>query len=399
MRLAIIKRVGKSGKPRYQVRIPTTDPLTGRRRNVTVGTYPTKREAEHEERSAVIQRDAGSLILPDKVTIAELLIPWIDIKANTITSNSLADYRSNFKRHILPAFGTMKVQQVAPARVQAQYAAWKEAGMSASMIRRCHMRLSQLLGYAVRMGIVLQNPCDAVTPPRVERPKFDYWRSDEVRRFLEAAEGDWLAPLWHLLIFEGMRRGEALGLRWSDLNWTTDENGEHVTAHIVQTVTTDKAGKGGAIIQPRTKTKAGARSVRLTSDTIAALNSHRRTWAAKKLKSSRWQDTDLVICTVDGGPINPTNVTRSFAAILKGVNGASEGSAKLRRIKVHELRHTSATLMLLANVPAKVVSERLGHASIAITLDLYSHVLPDMQDRAASEISRVIAYSKPATVA
>lgn len=195
-----------------------------------------------------------------------------------------------------------------------------------------------------------------------------------------------------------MRRGEALGLRWSDLNW------ERGTAHISQTVSPDKRGAKrdarGALIAPesmagepsrvliqnRTKTNAGARAVRLTSETIAALKEHRSRQLERRLASSEWHDHDLIVCTSKGTPINPNNVSRSFERLMI--------FAGMPRIRVHDLRHTAATLLLLSGVPAKIVSERLGHASIAITLDLYSHVLPDMQDQAADAMSALISKAR-----
>ncbi|HCG29181.1 MAG TPA: site-specific integrase, partial [Chloroflexi bacterium] len=161
------------------------------------------------------------------------------------------------------------------------------------------------------------------------------------------------------------------------------------TAHIVQTVTANKNDRGRALIQQRTKTASGARSVRLTAETIAALQWHRKRQAEQRLRAVDWQDNDLIVTTANGTPIAPGgNVQRSFDAIVK--------RAGLRRIRVHDLRHTHATLLLLAGVPAKVVSERLGHASIGITLDTYSHVLPAMQDEAADAFSRILSIGRTA---
>ncbi|CAN0422643.1 unnamed protein product, partial [Phaeothamnion confervicola] len=187
---------------------------------------------------------------------------------------------------------------------------------------------------------------------------------------------DDLSPLWHLLVLEGMRRGEALGLRWSDVNW------ERGTAHLSQTVIPDKSNKGAAIIRQGTKTNAGSRTVRLTAETLTALKAHKKRQAETRLKAATWEDNDLIVCTSLGTPINPNNVSRSFERLVT--------LAGVPRIRVHDLRHTSATMLLRAGVPAKIVSERLGHASVGITMDLYSHVTPDMQDGAAEAISNIL---------
>jgi integrase len=160
------------------------------------------------------------------------------------------------------------------------------------------------------------------------------------------------------------------------LNW------ERGTAHIVQTVAADKSNRGAAFIQDRAKTKAASRTVRLTAETLAVLREHLIAQNQRRSQSDTWHDNDLIVCTSYGTPVNPNNVSRSFQALVR--------ASGVRRIRVHDLRHTHASLLLRAGVSAKVVSERLGHASIAITLDTYSHVLPDMQDAAADAMSAIV---------
>lgn len=390
--MAIIKRLDKNGKARYMVRVESTDPLTGKRRRVTVGTYGTKRDAELEEAKAITNRERGTLLDRDTVTVAELMASWLETKRGEISPNSQRDYAIIVERHILPALGTIRVQKLTASRLQAQYTAWAAAGMSARMIRGCHMRLSQALNQAVRFGVVASNACDSVSPPKLGRSKADTWSPDEAALFLRTAQDmpvlnrggdtgrrrvDELHPLWHLLLLEGMRRGEGLGLRWRDVDL------DRGTAHIVQTVAPNKADKGKAIIQSRTKTHAGARTVRLTATTLRALTEYRKAQLERRLAAPDWQDHDFIICTSKGTPINPGNVARNFNAIVQ--------QAGLRRIRPHDLRHTAATLLLLAGTPAKIVSERLGHASVGITLDLYSHATPDMQADAASVMDRILA--------
>lgn len=374
--MSIERRVYPDGKPRYFVRIERHDAATGERTRIPVGTFRTKKEAEAAESKALTERDGGTLLKSDKTTVAELLDRWLADKAATVTSNTVADYRQVIDKHIKPALGRFPIRKMTPADLQDQYAMWSKTGLSPRMIRGAHMRLSQAFDHAVRLKMLLHNPVKDVTAPKLPRAGFDHWDTDEARRFLEAAQGDTYAPLWDVLLREGVRRGEALGLRWRDIQWETG------TAHIVQTVAVDKNGKSGPIIQARTKTKAGARSVRLTAGTLAALRAHkdRRAWSENE--AIKPTPEGLIFCTRDGKPINPNNIIRNFTAIVK--------AAGLRRIKVHELRHTAATLMLLAGIPAKVVSERLGHASISITLDTYSHVLPSMQDDAAAAMDRLL---------
>lgn len=381
--MAIEKRMDHAGKPAYRVRIATRHPATGARQNTTVGTFRTKREAERAERDALTHKERGTLLDPAKTTVAELFDTWLGTKAGNVSGNSLRDYEIAIRLHLKPSIGTVPVQGLTPERVQVAYSAWQAAGMSARMVHRCHIVLSQALALAVRYRLVAYNVAAEVSKPSVGRGKPDVWNTDEARRFLDASRMDSLHPLWHLLLLEGLRRGEALGARWSDVNW------ERGTVHISQSVAPDKSNKGAAMIQERTKTATAARTVRLTADTLEALREHRTRWLERKLAAATWTEHDLIVCTGRGTPINPNNVSRSFAALVE--------RGGVRRIRVHDLRHTSATLLLLAGTPAKVVSERLGHASIGITLDLYSHVLPSMQDDAALAISRILGNARTGT--
>lgn len=375
--MSIIARKDKQNKPRYIVRINTRDPETGKRVWHNVGTYRTKKEAAAEERKAIEQRNRGTLLDPAKTTIEELLDSWLSTKAGDVTPQTLKGYEITVRRYLKPALGSNRVQALTPARLQAQYAMWTEGGMSARNLRGCHMRLSQALAQAVRFRLVQTNVCDVVSPPKLKTSRPEVWDTDEAMTFLDKTKSDAMSPLWHFLLLEGMRRGEGLGLRWKDINW------ERGTAHIIQTVAADISSRGEPIILARTKTAAGARTVKLSSATLALLKDHRKAWAERKIAAETWADHDLIVCTSKGTPINPNNVTRSFDLIVK--------RAGVRRITPHGLRHTHATMLLKQGVPAKIVSERLGHASVGITLDRYSHLVGDMQDTAADAIDRIMA--------
>jgi integrase len=376
--MAIEKRTSKDSKPAYRVRIASVNPSTGKRQNRTIGTYRTKKEAEKAERDALVQQERGTLVDPKKTTVAELLDTWLTTKAGAVTPNSYKDYEITIRRHVKPALGTVKAQALNPAQLQAQFTHWRDAGLQPRTMARCHSVLNQALAQALDWGIVSRNVCMMVKKPTIAKRPATVWSKAEWRAFLKVARTDALAPMWFFLAVEGMRRGEALGLRWSDVNW------ERGTVHIAQSVVPDRNAKGKAVIQPRAKTAAGSRTVRLTPETLAVLESHRdRQRFIRLAAGGAWQDHDLIICTSIGTPINPNNVTRSYnrLIILAGVP----------RIRVHDMRHTAATLLLRDGNHAKLVSERLGHANIGITLDTYSHVLPDMQDVAAEAMSRMLA--------
>ncbi len=320
--MAIEKRIDKNGKPRYRVRIATHDPLTGKRRNVTIETCRTRKEAEEVERKALTERDRGTVLDPSKTTVAELLDTWFATKVTEVSAQNAAGYEITIRVHLKPAFGSITVQRLTAARVQAQYGQWREAGMGERTMQTCHLRLSQALDQAVRFQLVASNVCKQVTPPRSTAGRPDVWGSEEANRFLQMAKDDPLSPLWHLLLLEGMRRGEALGLRWADISW------DRGTAHISQSVRAGVA-RGEAVIQPRTKTAVGARTVKLTSRTLAVLKHHRATQAERRLAAADWVDHDLILTTGKGTPINPGNVRKHFEALVT--------RAGVRRITPHGL--------------------------------------------------------------
>lgn len=383
--MAILKRVSKAtGKVSWQVMVDKPNAITGGRNRVTVGTYRLKKEAEKAERDALANLERGAFVDPTKVTVAGLLDKWLASKAGVISPNSHSDYEIAIRRHLKPTLGAIRVQALTADVVQAAYATWRtgERPMGARMVARCHSILSQALDQAVKRHSVTANVLAAVERPKIARTAPNVWSPVQTAQFLEQAKDDSLHPLWHLLALEGMRRGEALGLRWKDVDL------EKGTAHLVQTAVPDKSDRGKTILQARTKTNAGARTVRLTGQTLAALNEHRKVQLTRRLVAQEWQNFDLIVATGKGTPINANNVSRSFSRLTQ--------KAKLPAIRVHDLRHGAATMLLLAGEQPKIVSERLGHANIGITLDLYSHVLPDMQERAAKAMSDLITNAMEA---
>lgn len=301
-------------------------------------------------------------------------------KSGTITTNSQKDYEIAIRLHLKPAIGSVPIQRLEPAKIQALYDLWHIEGKSERTVQRCHSILNQALSQAMQWGTVQRNVTSAVSKPRTRKKERHTWTADGVSRFIDVAKDDSRAPLWHLLALEGMRRGEALGLYWRDVNW------ERGTVHLQRTVVPDRLNKGKAMLLDRTKTNAGARTVRLTEETLAALKSHSKAQLERRIAAESWANEDLVIATSIGTLVHPDNVTRSFERLVL--------MAGVRRIRVHDMRHTAATLLLLAGENVKAVSERLGHASITITMDLYQHVTADMQESTARAMDDLLARAR-----
>ena len=289
-------------------------------------------------------------------------------------------YSRNLRLHVLPRLGSVQLRRIDAGMLNTLYAAlladgrkdYAGGGLSPRTVRYIHTIVHRALKDAVRWGRLPRNPADAADPPKAaaSHPESITWTADQLRTFLEGtrASRHWTAYL--LLATTGLRRGECLGLRWSDLDL------DGARASIRQTVI---AVKHTAMLGTP-KTAKGRRTVTLDAGTVEALREHRKRQAAERLlMGAGWTDTDLVFCHVDGAMLHPERFTRGFSDAVRRLG--------LPRIRLHDLRHGWATLALQAGVHPKIVQERLGHANIGITLDTYSHVVAGLHEDAAEQVA------------
>jgi len=339
--------------------------------------YDTKREAEEARIEILSRLQRGIYTEPTKMTVAEFMRhQWLPAKKPTVEATTFATYRSDVETKLIPAFGTRKLQQLTPAEINTLYAELAERGLAAKTIRNVHAVLHRALGDAARWGLVSRNVADLADPPKAVRPEIKTWTAPEVRSFLAATAEDRLSAMWVVMASTGMRRSEVLGLRWPSVDL------EARRLAVVDTVV--NVNSQATLRLRETKTAGSRRTVALDAATTAALRSHRAQQVAERLGAgTAWRnDDDLVFCREDGTLLPPNWVTRTFQRTAK-----AQG---LEPIGPHGLRHTWATLALQAGVPAKVVSERLGHSNVGITLDRYSHVLPTMQEDAAEAVGQIL---------
>jgi integrase len=259
--------------------------------------------------------------------------------------------------------------------VQSFYSDRLDAGIGPRTVQLCHGRLSQALSLALREGIVTRNVCAATDPPTARPKPGEVWTAGEARKVIAASVTDLYAPLWLLALGTGLRRGELLGLRWHDLDIV------RLVLSVRQTVV---LLNNAPAIQTQ-KTSAARRTIRISQEIIDALSKHRLAQVERRLAAPSWNDGDLVFCTGEGKVINPNSLYDRFDSIIE--------RADVKRIPLHGMRHTHATLLLAAGTPIKAVSERLGHSKTSITLDTYAHALPDMQDRAVDAIDAALFQS------
>ena len=312
-------------------------------------------------------------------TVGDYLDRWLsDAVRGTVRESTFSRDRYLVTNHIKPTLGRLKLKNLNALHLQSFYRERLDSGLSGSTVQKIHHILHKALSQAVKWNLIPRNPADAVKAPTASSTKETHPLSaSEARRLLERARDDRLEALYVLAFHTGMRRGELLGLKWEDV----DLDGP--TIRVRRTLTRSENGRRLSLGEP--KTKKSRRIVRLTPRAVEALRRHRAKQAEEKLKAGNlYQNQGLVFTTGCGTPINPSNLLRrSFAPLLK--------SAGLPRITFHDLRHTCASLLFQRNVHPKLVQELLGHASIALTLDTYSHMLPGMGSEAADAMEYALS--------
>jgi len=360
------------------------DPVTGKRRQKWHSGYRTKRDAERALIELTASVHGGTYVEPSRQTLADYLTDWLAAIEPTVRPATHHSYARNLRLHVAPTLGTVPLRKVDAGQLNALYAALlvtgrrshPGGGLSPRTVRYVHTILHRAFRDAVRWGRLTRNPADAADPPRAgasTRPVMTTWTGDQVQAFLAHMRGHRLSAAFLLLATTGMRRGEALGLRWTDLDLDAGR------LSIVQTVIA--VNHVTRVSSP--KTERGRRTVALDPGTVAALREHRRRQVAERLlMGAGFTDHGLVFCRPDGGPLHPERFSRMFDREI--------AKTSLPRIRLHDLRHTWASVALAAGVHPKVVQERLGHASIGITMDTYSHVTEGLHGDAAALVAGLL---------
>lgn len=371
--------IRRRGKGTWEVTVELgADPETGKRRRLTRNVKGTRRDAERYQASILHSLDTGSYIEPNKITVGELLTRWLDDHARTrVRPSTYQSYANQVRRHLIPGLGAIKLAQLAPLHIERHYAKELEAGLSARSVTYQHRLLREALQQAMRWQMVGRNVADSVTPPRSVHREMQALDAEQVGLLLQTVTDRADYALIHTAIYTGLRRSELLGLRWQDVDLKAG------TASISQTVQR-LTGQGFVYGQP--KTAKGRRLVALPKSSIEVLGRHRAEQLEERLRlGPAWLERGLVFTNPTGGPVDPPALSRRFAKLLT--------SASLPHVRFHDLRHTHASLMLQRGVHPKIVSERLGHATVGITLDTYSHVLPGLQAEAARQLDEWLGSS------
>jgi integrase len=369
--------VHKRGKSWAYVFDAGRDPATGRRRQRTKGGFPTKKAAESALAEALHSVSAGTYVAADPQTLAEWIERWLATMALKVRPTTHEDYTKSL-RHVVDRIGHVRLQSLKPLDLEELYATLiKEGhrfggGLSAKTVRNVHIALRRSLADAERFGLVQRNVAALVRPPAPQRHEMTTWTPEQVRAFLDSVADDRLAAAYRLLATTGMRRGEVLGLRWDCVDLDVGRVSIRRTLNAVRDVP----------MWSEPKTARSRRNIGIDPETVASLRAHRKRQLEEHLAAGElWQENDLVFCQEDGTVLHPDRFSRAFTRAVR--------NSGLPRIRMHDLRHTWASLALQAGIHPKVVSERLGHATTSITLDLYSHVQPELDAQAASAVANL----------
>ncbi len=345
----------------------------GRKRKSLYGK--TRAEVNAKLTRAMSDRDDGLVFDADNLTLGDYLRRWLEDSVKyTVRDTTYERYEQIVRKHIGPALGNLKLKKVAPTHVRGLYKE-KLQSLSPRTVQYIHVTLHKALKQAVTDGLIPRNVTETVKAPQVRREEIKPLTLEQVKALLCAARGDRLEALYVLAIHTGLRQGELLGLRWEDVDLETR------TLQVKRTLITMK---GGPVLSAP-KTNGSKRSVKLTQSAVVGLREHlERQLEDKDKVSGLWEENGLVFASEVGKPLDRRDLTtRRFKPLLE--------QARLPQIRFHDLRHTCATLLLTKNVNPKIVSEMLGHATIAITLDTYSHVLPNMQEHAAKALEDALS--------
>ncbi len=339
-----------------------------------------QRKLDELRRSAA----SGTLVDPaaGRESVAAFLARWLEAIEGTIRPSTLARYRVNVNNHLIPALGHHKLTALKPEHLVALYAQKRKNGLAPRTVKYLHTTIKLALAMALKWGAIPRNVATVVDPPKVPRSEITPPTPEQVGHLLDTADarGDRFAPLWTVAVYSGFREGELLGMKWDDVDFAAG------------TISARRTLLGAAKCVPQfgePKTARSRRTITLAEDAIAALRRQRARQAEDKLAATYYADYGLVFATESGTPLLARNVVRSFKLAL-------ERAELPKTIRVHDLRHSAATLMLAAGVHPKTASERLGHTSVTITMDLYTHAVKGLDADAATRMQDAVRMARKA---
>lgn len=379
----------EKGKNKFMVRVYTGLTAEGKRKYHSKTINGSQKDAQKYLNKILREKDTGEFIEPSKEYFGTYIDNWLKNTAKPrITEKTYRSYEQMVRLYIRPVLTDYKLARITPEQIQKLYNEMIDKGLSPRTVRYTHTVLRSALQQADKWGKINRNPADLVDLPKAERKEMKALSPTEAAEFMKASSYSRLKALFSLMLTSGIRPGEALGLRWQDVDFENNR----ITINRALT----RSGKGWKLDEPKT-----ARSRRtipipkeVTNDLEEVRQSQERAaterkkiikWHPEKAKKLKpYTDHGFVFATETGEPFSERNVIRSYFKPLLKQAGLCDS------IRLYDLRHSCATLLLAAGENPKVVSERLGHASITLTLDTYSHVLPGMQESASDKLGDML---------
>jgi integrase len=382
-REALRGHIAKKGNRYYVVIYEGPDPGSGKARHRWHAAGATRKDAQRMLADLVKKSHDGDYRAPDRVTLGEYLQErWLPARKAQLRPTTFDSYRRNIENHVVPAIGAVPLQKLTPEHLDTFYADLltsgrrnRDGGLSVKTVRYIHTMLHKALADAARKGSVPRNVATLADPPRLSsapRPEMKVWDAAQLRQFLEGIASHRLYPAFYLLATTGIRRGEVLGLRWRDVD--LDRHSLSVSRALVIVAYEPQVSD--------VKTGQGRRTIDLEPNTVAVLRAWKKRQMEERMLTNVRPRTELIFAHPDGSWINPDYFSQVFDRHV--------AKSDLPSIRLHDLRHTHASILLKQGIPLKVVSERLGHANPAFTLSVYQHLLPGMQADAAKAFSAAV---------
>lgn len=365
--------IRSKGNHSWQIQVYTGPGPDGKPRRHFETVRGRKGDAQRRLTELLASLDKGVYTPPGRLTVGEHLHRWLkDYVRPNLSPRTAEGYEHICNHHFVPCLGNVRLSGLKPEHLQHYYSEKLSNGLSAQTVRHHHTCLHKALQTAVEWGLLARNIADAVTPPRAQGVEMQIWDEDDIASFLESARQTPYFALFHTALFTGMRRSELLAMRWCDLDLLLCRLYVTRSLHVL---------KGGQVVIRPPKSAKGKRMIALSPLTVSVLREHREKQALERaMLGIPLKDDDLVFSQLNGKPLLPNTVTHAWIKLVRRTG--------LKGIRLHDARHTHASLMLKQGIHPKVVQERLGHSSIHITLDTYSHVAPGLQEAAAARFDQ-----------
>jgi len=333
-------------------------------------TAATRKECQEWIKQTNRKLDDGLTYKGTKTTVEDFCQAWLVMKKTSLRPYTYKQYQQIITDYIAPALGKILLMDLAAQQIQEMYNANVEKGVGLRTIEYIHSVFRGCLNHAVRVNLLQKNPALATNPPKPDPEEIAIFNEDQIQTFILAAQSlqPENYPFYQLAITTGMRRAEILGLKWEDLDW--------IRRRLVVKRQLKRSKERGFFFAPP-KTRAGSRTIVLGENTMAILKAHHQVWLERREHfDPAWAEEDLMFSEEDGSPLRYRRVYSHFKALLE--------EAALPDIRFHDLRHTAASQMLINGVDILTVTKRLGHAKSSVTLDIYGHITPGVQEKAAS---------------